>query len=1516
MTIQNYKFLIPFQIVPHLTRRFAILGDDLLSVINSSLHIGRKAMQFDIKNILLSAREDTCIEPESCNTLALDLPNSVTHVIPFKMKNKNLKASFLNSDNIEITNNSIDMIQIKKGDIIAETHGFYIDLYLLNILNSQVYYTDDDINDDKPSSNMVHRKWEYSDLLNSEIDNDISNDNNSDISDEYDVTNELDDNDRYTNLLNNESYTDMFDNYLDSRNDDTDTTDQWNKPEDMTINISPEQIGLNKKQVELINTLNSEQRLRYLDRCHKFKWLNHDDKRLYQSLDELIDDKFQTSNTLLDKSDQQLIRNMIKQNPDAFSFWGEIGCFKNHTIHLPFKEHESFAMRAYPINPKDRDMVESEILKWQQLGILVESDEPYDISAGFAVRKKSDQCRICVDLRRLNQMAVKLSYTLLNFELILKHISDEISAQDIGTDSTNRSIYISAIDISSAFNSIKVSKESRKYLGVSINGKVYELTTLPQGYVNSSVLFVRTMDKILRKHPSFMVNIFAYVDDVYIVNRDRNSHIRLLGEIFHLFAQEGVKLSLNKCEFATKEIVILGHKFTHTPQGLMMEPLKKRIDAINSIQIPTDRKKLRAFLGLMNYQSRYLKDFRRKAAKLYELTSKNLKYEFTDEHVKVFNEVKELVKGPMAIHVPNANFQKLVVVDSSNRGYGAVIYDYHVNEDGKEEKYVIGYDSKSYGDRRFDSSTEHEMFGLTSVINTYKYYLYGTHFYVYTDSRALVEIAKGNKTLQDHPKLLRLWEKIMNYNFTIQHKKALECKEMAMADTISRLDIKSDIEHPDIIRPVAYDRYLDYMPIEGEEQNLNTDEIGDTCLYNLRTERKKPDRYGYSEDDSEDESSNDDESNDETNEQNTKDQRQQQETGTKAQTELDKLIAEAGDTIPEFMIKPSRHLFEGATQDKVVIRNFPRQLDLNKFINDVLECCSNFSTTPIKRFELIAAQKSSIIYRELYRYLKLNVLPTSKQQIRQTLILAESNVLVNEVLCHVSTDKRTNDLRIRPVIPTDELALRLIHMTHTSAMLNHTGISSTFKILNEKYHIRNLLQLISSFVKSCIMCNLAREPPRNASTHDFKKCLAKSDVPLGFIYCDIKSIYPSPSGHQFLLVCLDAKTRFIMAQPLKDRTSKSIITAFLKIFTTFGFPNMIESDLESGIKANVTKSFLSFLGIKISFCQSMGHESNAAEPTIGRIMRRLQFLLAQKESHWVELTDLAVLAANSLKRTNGYSPNYLMFGRELCNVELIEDTDINYNLPTDEKEYINNLKQKFKEADAICKGIDFAEKTLQVSAHRSKISSIKGLSVFDFVYILSPQEAVYLKTNTLKIRYQKVGIVVVEEILHERLFRTRSLDNRSIKPIFHCNRLEKAYFLIQDKPISDLITLINEIKSKGSKNKESVLKKLEETKESILKINKDFKEEQINVDKESATNITDTCNITLEEQTCISGEVVKLKWSHGELFALMCLEDQKLRSWESIRNFPKAVRDKIMSTKIRTIGSLQKYKKQLGITGE
>ena len=131
-----------------------------------------------------------------------------------------------------------------------------------------------------------------------------------------------------------------------------------------------------------------------------------------------------------------------------------------------------------------------------------------------------------------------------------------------------------------------------------------------------------------------------------------------------------------------------------------------------------------------------------------------------------------------------------------------------------------------------------------------------------------------------------------------------------------------------------------------------------------------------------------------------------------------------------------------------------------------------------------------------------------------------------------------------------------------------------------------------------------------------------------------------------------------------------------------------------------------------------------------------------------------------------------------------------------------------------------------------------------------------------------------------------------------------------------MITLTNEIKSKGSKNKESVLEKLEETKESILKINKDFKEEQTNVDKESETNITDTCNITLEEQTCISGEVVKLKWSHGELFALMCLEDQKLRSWESIRNFPKAVRDKIMSTKIRTIGSLQKYKKQLGITGE
>ena len=66
-------------------------------------------------------------------------------------------------------------------------------------------------------------------------------------------------------------------------------------------------------------------------------------------------------------------------------------------------------------------------------------------------------------------------------------------------------------------------------------------------------------------------------------------------------------VSLEKCEFYQDSIKLLGHEVSR--KGF--KPLKDKVEAIERIPIPINKKKLRSFLGLANYYRVFIKDFSR-----------------------------------------------------------------------------------------------------------------------------------------------------------------------------------------------------------------------------------------------------------------------------------------------------------------------------------------------------------------------------------------------------------------------------------------------------------------------------------------------------------------------------------------------------------------------------------------------------------------------------------------------------------------------------------------------------------------------------------------------------------------------------------------------------------------------------------------------------------------------------------------------------------------------------------------
>ena len=136
-------------------------------------------------------------------------------------------------------------------------------------------------------------------------------------------------------------------------------------------------------------------------------------------------------------------------------------------------------------------------------------------------------------------------------------------------------------------------------------------------------------------------------------------------------------MKLSKRHFFTKEIQYLGHILS--TKGIKLLPLKTQ--AIQNMHPPTIPKHVCAFLGLVGYYRKFIRNFAKIAKPLTLLTHQQAIFEWTPTHHNVFLTLKESVIQSPILHYPNPKKHYIVYADSSNDACGAQIFQEH---DGTE----------------------------------------------------------------------------------------------------------------------------------------------------------------------------------------------------------------------------------------------------------------------------------------------------------------------------------------------------------------------------------------------------------------------------------------------------------------------------------------------------------------------------------------------------------------------------------------------------------------------------------------------------------------------------------------------------------------------------------------------------------------------------------------------------------------------------------------------------------------
>jgi hypothetical protein len=161
----------------------------------------------------------------------------------------------------------------------------------------------------------------------------------------------------------------------------------------------------------------------------------------------------------------------------------------------------------------------------------------------------------------------------------------------------------------------------------------------------------------------------AYLDDVLIYSENELEHEDHVKKVLQRLHDAGLQADIKKCEFHVKRTKYLG--FIVTTEGIEVDPDK--VSVVKEWQPPQTVKGVQSFLGFCNFYRRFIRDYGLIAKPLIRLTRKDIDFQFTDDCLGAFEELKQrLVTAPVLAHY-HSDRETMLETDASNGVLAAVL---------------------------------------------------------------------------------------------------------------------------------------------------------------------------------------------------------------------------------------------------------------------------------------------------------------------------------------------------------------------------------------------------------------------------------------------------------------------------------------------------------------------------------------------------------------------------------------------------------------------------------------------------------------------------------------------------------------------------------------------------------------------------------------------------------------------------------------------------------------------------